>query len=150
MLGTAFAAGATVGQTSEPSRGRPAKLEVALDFGFRAAVEPRKNPLSILLGNPVQQLVMADSSRFGPDARLSQQRHHCISKVAAVDNTHRRPDARAPNPALLTPAPHNDDEISLAQDRDCIVAGSADDFVYRSPMACSRARRADARLGAPP
>ena len=111
--------------TGEPPARRLLKRQVPLDVAGLATVELLENTLTILITKLVQQLVGADDPRF--NARfLSQEICHRLGKLAVVGNTRRRPVAVTPKRPSLPPLPHDDDEITFAQNRVVMLAGEAD------------------------
>jgi hypothetical protein len=106
--------------------GCPAELEVAFDLGSRAAVEPLEDPFTLLRAEPVHELVSADSSHLDRVVLLSQHSRHRLGKVAVAGNTYRSPFARPANRPLLPPPTRDDEEITLAKDRACMLAARPD------------------------
>jgi hypothetical protein len=130
-LGAPFATGAAVDAAAafllrEASFGGTPKRQLASDFSGRAAVQVREDALSILAGKGIDQLVGAGHTDFESNVLISNQVGHCGGKVYVVNDSNRSPGTWASNRPLLPPPPHDDNEITPAEDREGMIASEAD------------------------
>ena len=121
----AVAADATV-RRREPCCRRTPKLPLAFYLADRAAVEPFKNVLSLLRAKRMKQIVAANHSYVMAGFVLPDQVNNRASQLQVVNNSDRIPGAELPHRPLLPPPPHDDHEITPAEDRGEILANLTD------------------------
>ncbi len=97
-----------------------------MDGDGRTVAELLENALPIAGMKLVLKVVGADNARLGIRPVLSQEVSHRFCDFSVVNNANGRPHARASYRATLSPPPHDDDEISTAEDRDPMIASDAD------------------------
>jgi hypothetical protein len=122
----AFEAGAALRRAPESRLSCLPKRSISLDVGGRTAIEAVEDRERILRTKLVQQLIGADNTRFGAGSFVSDQIGHRLREIPTVGDARRRPHAGQSSRPLLSPPPHDDDEVMLAEDRVAIVAGSPD------------------------
>jgi hypothetical protein len=158
--GAAFAAGPTVGRGAplsrpEPGFGIKSESRLASYVVRGAAVQQAENAFPIFGGERVQQLIRADHAGFDAGLGLLDEVSHLRGQAYVVDYADRSPHAGAPNRALLAPAPHDDHEITPAENRArdrCRGCGRRSDGVGSSSLLGQRqwpAFRVGCRLAAP-
>jgi hypothetical protein len=106
----------------EPRSSRTPEGQVALYLVGRAAVQSIENVLPILRAKLVKHIVGADHSHVGAGFSLSDKVSHRRRKLEVVNNADRSPRAWTSNRALPPPLPHDDDEITPAENRAGMMA----------------------------
>jgi hypothetical protein len=123
--GAAVNAGAAL-LLRETSLGATPKRKLAPDFRGRAAVQVREDALAIVAGKGMEQLVGAGHTDFESNIVLSNQVGHGGGKVYVVNDSNRSPGTWTSKRPLLPPPPHDDNEITPAEDRRGMIASEAD------------------------
>ena len=110
----------------EPRLSRTPEGQVVLYLVGGAGVQSIENVLPILRAKLVKQIVGADHTHVGVGFILSDKVSHRSRKLEVVNDAERSPHAWTSNRALLPPLPHDDDEVTSAEDRAGMVARRAD------------------------
>jgi hypothetical protein len=117
----AAVAGATL-VVREPGSSRTPEGEVAFYLVGSAAVQSIENVLPILRAKLVKHIVGADHTHVGAGFSLSDKVSHRRRKLEVVNNADRSPHAWTSSRPLPPPLPHDDDEITPAENRADMIA----------------------------
>jgi hypothetical protein len=105
----------------EPRGSSTPEGQVAFYFIGSAAVQSIENVLPILRAKLVKHIVGADHTHVGAGFSLSDKVSHHRRKLEVVNNADRSPHAWTSNRAM-PPLPHDDDEITPAENRARMMA----------------------------